>query len=184
MFVSVCLYFAGVVAEWDYIAPNVRGKVALHVASHDLAQVIRDIQAEGAIGVILGDVYSFFAGNNDLNYVHPDGRYGINITVVQIGKVDLAWMRHLMTQHDNVTVHIGGPPERNEWLIVRSSGWWIAVQVIFSAFSGINASLALAKLLAFIRVQGSQFSVAQACLGLECIANLLRLINYALGSPK
>jgi hypothetical protein len=172
-----------VVAEWEPENPNVVGKIALYVASHDIAELIRRMQHDGAIGIILGDIYSFYAGNNDLNLVHPAGRYGINVTVVQIGNKDLAWMRELMSQFSNVTVRIGGPAERNEWLIVRSSGWWIAVQVVFSAFSGFNAALALAKLIAFMRAQGPRFSVAQMCIGLEFVANILRLINYALGSP-
>jgi hypothetical protein len=162
------------------LAPNVSGKIGLYVASHDIAEIIRDVQAAGAIGFILGDVYSAYAGNNDLNYVFPEGRFGINITVVQIGNADLAWMRYLMSIYSNVTVRIGGPAERNEWLIVRSSGWWIAVQVCFSLLSAFNASLALAKLIAFMREQGPQLSVAQMCLTLEWIANVLRLVNYAL----
>lgn len=141
--------------------------------------IIRRVQAAGAIGVVLRDTISVYAGTYDLPNFSDIA--GINISVVQIGSTDtykfFAWLEQYP---NNVTIQIGGsPPDRNLWLDVRKSPIWYAVQALMSIFCLTALLMALYKLVRFLKHRGFEGGVPQICLFFETLGNLFRVIYWA-----
>lgn len=70
----------------------------------------------------------------------------------------------------------------NRWLEFKRGAPMLLWSIFFAALSGGVAVLSMMKLIAFVRRQGPRVSVAQMCLLLAYIANMLRLI-YAAVDP-
>lgn len=137
------------------------------------------LQKVGALGVILRDTISVYAGTYDLPY--PPTKGFDNITVVQTGSIDTyrlwGW---LANNTEPIIVQIGGnPPDRNVWLEVRSSPVWYAVQALMSVFCLTALVMALYKLVKFLKYRGFEGGVPQICLFFETAGNLFRVIYWA-----
>lgn len=141
--------------------------------------LLRNLQRNGAIGVILRDTISTVAGSYDLP--NPSDISGINITVVQIGSIDTERLRDwLKVYNDSIIVQIGGyPSDRNYWLEVRQSPVWYAVQAVMSIFCFTALMLAVYKLVQYLRHQGFANGVPQICLIFETTGNIFRVIYWA-----
>jgi hypothetical protein len=100
--------------------------------------------------------------------------------VVEVGISDGGKLVNIVTSqgNGNLTVTVE-PGDFNMWRYIRR-GWFLVVFSIVSSLTGlVITSLALAKLIAYIRIFGFELSIAQTSLAIHAVVNMYRLIYSA-----
>lgn len=184
------LKFTGRLIQFRWENPSaIGGHVALSRASGNVSEHLVYLQSLNPSAVILSDALSDYAGTYDLEAARKEDVALLAIPCYQIGVIDRDALLNLLYANitnpdspNNVTIRLEGESalEFNYWLVVRKNGVWYFVQVLICALMAACASMALSKLIAFVRKDRRlRLSVAQMALLIEYVQNMIRLIFWA-----
>eukprot|EP01122_Echinamoeba_exundans_P010909 TRINITY_DN418_c0_g1_i4.p1 TRINITY_DN418_c0_g1~~TRINITY_DN418_c0_g1_i4.p1 ORF type:complete len:361 (+),score=46.80 TRINITY_DN418_c0_g1_i4:53-1135(+) len=109
-----------------------------------------------------------------------------NVTLAEMGVYDAytasAIIKNISIEY-NISMFVNLTlDDPSLWMEYKKGAPMILWSIFFSSLSAGVAVLSLMKLIAFVRRQGPRLSVAQMCLALAYVANMLRLI-YAAVDP-
>lgn len=101
--------------------------------------------------------------------------------MVEVGLADSVKLLKQITDAGNVSIIATiEPGDYNVWRTLRRGAYMIVFSIVGSLFGAAVTSLALTKLIAYIRVFGFEMSIAQVSLWIHFLANLYRTIYVAL----
>jgi hypothetical protein len=146
------------------------------VGSRDWLAQVKYLQEQGAVAILYGTA-SLVPGQYGcaLTAAEPTGQ--ILIPIAEISQNEFDQIRNALLAGDVIDATLTS--EGNEWNFLGSIAVIIVFRVIFTCCASGLIGYALYKMIMFIRFRGPQFNVSQVCLALEIIANLWRIVYFA-----